>query len=165
MATISKTGWHPGKLRYGLLSSDVMTPNGLGVDGRKLTVSFRSTALRILFNNEQRAIGIEYLKDGKCVHAFAKRKVILSAGINSPKLLMLSGIGPSDTLNKAGVPVLYDNPNVGQHLTTHVITPAFSLQIQTTLHCRPTIRLLFIRAAPFCQIQRLGRTRAAVGYK
>src|SRR5699024_3481636 len=106
------------------LSSDVMTPDGFGVDGRQLRVSFRSTALRVLSNNEKQAIGDDFLKDGKCTRAYDRRKGILSAGINSPKLLMHSGIGPADVLNKAHVPILYDSPNVGRNLTTHAVTSA-----------------------------------------
>lgn len=103
------------------LSADIMTPDGQGVGGRKLTVSFRSTAARIIFNNEKQAVGIEYLKEGRCIPAYANKKVIVSAGINSPKLLMLSGIGPSDVLGRAGVSLVHHNPNVGEHLTTHCI--------------------------------------------
>lgn len=106
------------------LSSDVMTPNGQGLNGRQLTVSFRSTAQRIIFDNEGCAVGIEFLKEGKCFYAYARKKVIVSAGINSPKLLMLSGIGPSDVLGKAGVPLICHNPNVGNHLTSHCFNTA-----------------------------------------
>ena len=82
------------------LSSDVMTAGGIGVNGRKLRVLYKSTALKIIFNNEKQAIGVRYLDEGKCVEARANKKVIVSAGINSPQLLMLSGIGPTDDLQK-----------------------------------------------------------------
>ena len=106
------------------LSSDVMTPNGRGVNGRRLRVSYQSTALCVIFDNEMRAIGVEFLKEGKFVRAYANKKVIVSAGINSPQLLMLSGIGPSEMLNSAGIPVVYHNPNVGSNLTTHTFNTA-----------------------------------------
>jgi choline dehydrogenase len=105
------------------LSSDIMTPNGYGVKGRKLRVVYKSTTLRILFR-EKTAIGIEFLKKGKKVTAFARKKVIISAGINSAQLLMLSGVGPSGNLRQAGIPVVYDNPNVGKHLTNHTLNTA-----------------------------------------
>lgn len=101
------------------LSPDVVNEAGEGVDGRKLRVSYKSTAMRVIFNNEKRAIGVEYVKEGQCIHAYACKKVIVSAGIKSPQLLMLSGIGPSEILNKANIPVVYHNPNVGKNLTTH----------------------------------------------
>lgn len=101
------------------LSPDVMNQDGAGVDGRRLTVSYNSTALRVIFNDEKRAVGVEFLKEGKCIRAYARKKIIVSAGINSPQLLMHSGIGSSDILNQAGVPVVYHNPHVGRNLTTH----------------------------------------------
>lgn len=109
------------------LSSDIMNSQGQGVCGRKLRVSFRSTALSIILDNKRRAIGVTYLKEGKCISAYARKKVIVSAGIRSPQLLMLSGIGPSEILCDAGVPLIHHNPNVGKHLTTHAInTVVFS---------------------------------------
>ncbi|PIC80771.1 dehydrogenase [Sporosarcina sp. P18a] len=103
------------------LSSDVMTENGEGVNGRRLLVSYNSTVQRVIFDNERRAIGVEFLKEGKCYYAYARKKVIVSAGINSPQLLLLSGIGPSDSLNKAGIPVVHHNANVGKNMTTHPV--------------------------------------------
>ena len=105
------------------LSPDIMTPQGFGVNGRKIRVLFESTALRILFN-QNRAVGIEFLKEGKFTRVFARKKVILSAGINSPQLLMNSGVGPSDDLKEAGIPVVFDNPNVGKNLTNHTLNSA-----------------------------------------
>lgn len=102
------------------LSSDIMTPSGSGVNGRKLRVLFRSTALRVLFSN-QRAVGVEFLKEGKSIQAVARKKVILSAGINSAQLLMLSGIGPAKSLKEAGIPVIFNNPNVGKNLRNHTL--------------------------------------------
>jgi choline dehydrogenase len=105
------------------LSSDIMTPDGIGVNGRKLRVFYKSTALRILFK-EKKAIGIEFLKEGIKVQAFARKKVIISAGINSAQLLLLSGIGPSRDLRQVGIPVIFDNPNVGKYLVNHTLNTA-----------------------------------------
>lgn len=101
-----------------------MTENGQGVNGRRLMVCYNSTVQRVIFDNERRAIGVEFVKNGKSYYAYADKKVIVSAGINSPQLLMLSGIGPSDTLNKAGIPVVHHNPNVGKNMTTHPVNTA-----------------------------------------
>jgi len=105
------------------LSSDIMTRNGFGVNGRKLRVLYNSTALRVFFN-QTRAGGVEFLREGKCLHARARKKVILSAGINSAQLLMLSGIGPAPLLREAGIPVLFHNPNVGRNLHNHTLNSA-----------------------------------------
>ncbi|MBA9086608.1 choline dehydrogenase [Fontibacillus solani] len=102
------------------LSSDIMTPTGQGKNGRKLTVYFKTTALRVLFHRK-RAIGVEVLKEGKRIRAYSHKKIIISAGINSAQLLMLSGIGPAKTLKASGIPVIHHNPNVGQRLTNHTL--------------------------------------------
>lgn len=102
------------------LSTDIVGRNGRGLNDRKLRVFYKSTALRVLFANK-RAIGVEYIKEGKCIRAFARKKVIISAGINSAQLLMLSGIGPSRDLKAAGIPVIFNNPNVGKRLRNHTL--------------------------------------------
>ena len=73
---------------------------------------------RILFEG-RRATGVEYRWKGQLLTARAG-EVILSAGaINSPQLLMLSGIGPGEDLQRMGIAVRLDQPNVGAHLSDH----------------------------------------------
>ncbi|AWY40320.1 choline dehydrogenase [Pseudomonas putida] len=82
-------------------------------------VSTDALALRILFKG-QRAIGIEYEQNGKTHQAFARREVLLTAGaINSPQLLLLSGIGPASELRDLGITVKQDLPGVGRRLNDH----------------------------------------------
>ena len=65
--------------------------------------------------------GVEYVEGGFVKQALAAREVILAGGaINSPQLLMLSGIGPADELASAGVAVAHDLPGVGQNLQDHL---------------------------------------------
>ncbi|NBO21617.1 MAG: hypothetical protein EBU97_06780, partial [Rhodobacteraceae bacterium] len=67
-----------------------------------------------------RAVGVEYSRHGQTHILRAKAEVILAAGaINSPQLLHLSGIGPGAHLQGLGLPVAYDNPNVGAHYSDH----------------------------------------------
>jgi choline dehydrogenase len=67
-----------------------------------------------------RAVGVEYQHDSALRHARAEREVILSGGgIGSPRLLLLSGIGPAEHLRDVGVPVVHDLPGVGQNLHDH----------------------------------------------
>jgi choline dehydrogenase len=74
---------------------------------------------RVVFDGT-RATGVEYRQGGTLRQARAGREVILSGGaINSPQLLMLSGIGPGAHLAGLGLPVLVDNPNVGANLNDH----------------------------------------------
>ena len=61
---------------------------------------------------------------------YATREVIVSQGVfESPKLLMLSGIGPQAELKKHNIPVLVDSPHVGQHLLDHPGVP-FVLEVK-----------------------------------
>ncbi|MDP1512612.1 GMC family oxidoreductase [Paenibacillus sp. CMAA1739] len=102
------------------LSPGIMTSSGQGVNGRKLRVFFKSTTLRVLFTNK-RAVGVEFLREGICTRAYARKKVIVSAGINSAQLLMLSGIGPEKSLKDKGIHVVFNNPNVGKRLRNHTL--------------------------------------------
>ena len=68
-----------------------------------------------------RATGVEYVSRGQTRTALAGREVIVCGGaINSVQLLQLSGIGPAKTLQKHGIAIMRDNPNVGAHLQDHV---------------------------------------------
>jgi len=68
-----------------------------------------------------RATGIQYSQNGSSQSAAASKEIILCGGvINSPQLLMLSGIGPADHLNQHGIDVQADLPGVGQNLQDHV---------------------------------------------
>ena len=67
-----------------------------------------------------RATGIEYTHDGNLNRVEASHEIILSGGaINSPQILMMSGIGPADHLCKHGIEVKLDLPGVGQNLQDH----------------------------------------------
>jgi choline dehydrogenase len=70
-----------------------------------------------------RAVGVEFEHEGTVQTAVVEREVVLSAGAyNSPKLLMLSGIGPAAHLRELGIDVVVDQPNVGAHLQDHPLT-------------------------------------------
>lgn len=76
-------------------------------------------ATRILFEG-QRAVGVEYRQGGALHEVRASREVLLSAGaLLSPQLLMLSGVGPGEHLQRHGIAVLHELPGVGQHLHDH----------------------------------------------
>ncbi|MEH6646804.1 choline dehydrogenase [Sulfitobacter sp.] len=80
----------------------------------------RALAQRIVIE-DGRAVGVEVLRGGKTEILRARREVILAASsINSPKLLMLSGIGPADHLKEHGIDVVADRPGVGGNLQDHL---------------------------------------------
>lgn len=69
-----------------------------------------------------RAVGVEYQQDGAIHRVQASTEVIVSAGaLASPKLLMLSGIGPAEHLRSHGIRVVLDLPGVGQNLLDHLL--------------------------------------------
>lgn len=69
------------------------------------------------------ARGVLFTKKGKQHRVMARKEVILSAGaINSPQIMMLSGLGPKEHLEQVGVRVVKDIPGVGQNLQDHVST-------------------------------------------
>jgi len=71
-----------------------------------------------------RATGVEYLVAGGRRTARAEREVILCAGaVNSPQILMLSGVGPAGRLRAAGIDVVVDLPGVGENLQDHLAVP------------------------------------------
>jgi choline dehydrogenase len=86
-----------------------------------LTVLANTVADRILFNGKK-AIGISLRKKGQAPQAvFAEREVLAASGaIGSPKLLMLSGVGPADDLRSLGIEIVHDAPQVGRNLQDHL---------------------------------------------
>ncbi|KAH7732009.1 choline dehydrogenase [Aphelenchoides avenae] len=115
------------------------------LDRPNLYTSSGILCTRILFS-KNRAIGVEYIRSTRIpgtddIDAFSREKiyaedsVILSGGaINSPQLLMLSGVGPADHLKSLGIPVVQDMPGVGSNLQDH-------LEIYVQQHCTQPITL------------------------
>ncbi|XP_020812210.1 glucose dehydrogenase [FAD, quinone]-like [Drosophila serrata] len=87
---------------------------------QNLDVLLHAEATRILFDKQKRAIGVEYQRGGRKQLVFVRREVIASAGaLNTPKLLMLSGVGPAEHLQEHNIPVISDLP-VGNNMQDHV---------------------------------------------
>jgi choline dehydrogenase len=116
---IDPTGTKRVSSATAFLNSSVMTPEGQGVNGHKLFVLFNSVAVKIIFNKHGRAKKVKYIQDGQLFEARARKAVVLAGGINSSKLLQLSGIGPSEALKNAGIKPVFINENVGKHLQNH----------------------------------------------
>jgi choline dehydrogenase len=84
-----------------------------------LTVTSGALATRVLIENSH-ATGVAFLQDGAERQIRATGEVILAGGtVNSPQLLMLSGIGPADQLSRVGIPAVHDLPGVGANLQDH----------------------------------------------
>jgi choline dehydrogenase len=92
---------------------------------KTLTLRTNAHATRILFEG-RRATGVAYTSKGAAFEAKARREVILAGGaINSPQLLMLSGIGSAGQLKNAGIEPLVDAKAVGQNLQDHIAVSYF----------------------------------------
>jgi len=102
-----------------------------------LTVEVRALATRIVFDGD-RAAGVEYRKGGERIATRAEREVILAGGvINSPQLLMLSGIGDPAALGQLGIAVKVPLPGVGGNLQDHVsVTVAYDRKEPGPLHTK-----------------------------
>lgn len=87
---------------------------------RRGNVALRTGAqvTRILFDG-RRATGVEYRWKGRLLRARAGEVILAGGAINSPQILMLSGLGAGGDLQGQGIPVVLDQPNIGAHLCDH----------------------------------------------
>ena len=99
-----------------------------------LTAETEALVTRLTFD-ETRCSGLVYTQNGQTQPVIANKEVILCGGtINSPQILMLSGIGPADHLAEMGIDPILDLPGVGQNLQDH-------LAVMATWHSKEPITL------------------------
>ena len=107
---------------------------------RNLMVIPHAQVVKILIENNS-ANGVEFFWKGKLRQLFAEKEVVLSSGaIKTPQLLMLSGIGPENELEKFGIKVKLNSPKVGKTLQNHVCyRPQYlcSAPISSSKHLQP----------------------------
>ncbi len=102
-----------------------------------LTTMTAALMTRLLFEGT-RTVGVEYLHQGTLHQVRVEREVILNAGaFDSPKLLMLSGIGDREKLKALGISVVVDLPGVGQNLQDHIMV-AVPYEATQNLHTANT---------------------------
>ncbi|XP_066149017.1 glucose dehydrogenase [FAD, quinone] [Euwallacea fornicatus] len=89
---------------------------------KNLDILMNATVTRVLVNPQSNeAYGVEVLKDGTMQVIYASKEVIVSGGaVNSPQILLLSGIGPKQDLAKMNIPTVHNLPGVGENLQNHV---------------------------------------------
>ncbi|XP_011296918.1 glucose dehydrogenase [FAD, quinone] [Fopius arisanus] len=88
---------------------------------RNLHVMLNSTATRILFDQNKQAVAVEFLHGDQLRRVNVRKEVVVSGGaVNSPQILLNSGIGPRDELSAIGVPTVQHLPGVGKNLHNHV---------------------------------------------
>jgi choline dehydrogenase len=87
---------------------------------KNVRVETHALATKILFEGS-RAVGVEYIRNGRTTTARAGLEIVLCAGsVNTPQLLQLSGVGPAELLRSLGIPIVHDNNNVGANLQDHL---------------------------------------------
>lgn len=123
----------------GYLNSNIVTqgnqfnPNEVGIN-RKLLILGKTTANKVLIRKikeKNTAYGVEYIENGIFKQAFARKEVVISAGIWSPVILQRSGIGDKNDLFKAGIKTMINNRNVGRNMQAHY-TISMGIEVKTS---------------------------------
>lgn len=113
---------------------------------RRPTLTIRTEAIvRRILIEDGRAVGVEFDQGGTIRTVRAVHGVVLSAGsIGSPRILMLSGIGPAEELRRHGIPVVVDLPGVGgnlqEHVGTHVVVRVKGATVNSDSRGLPAIK-------------------------
>ncbi|WP_026909943.1 GMC family oxidoreductase [Patulibacter minatonensis] len=123
-ATIEGAGYNPLTIADGRRQSAAQAFLAPAMGRENLTVVTGAHARRLLWATEDRVDGVEYERDGGLHVARAAGEVVLACGaIDTPKLLLLSGVGPADELTALGVDVRIDLSGVGRNLHDHLGAP------------------------------------------
>ncbi|BBY19348.1 GMC family oxidoreductase [Mycolicibacterium litorale] len=119
-ATAEGAGWHDLAISSGIRqSAAVAYLHPVAGHRPNLTISTRSRAHKLIIDGT-RCRGVEFERNGEVVTAYADADVVVSAGaVDSPRLLLLSGVGPAAELEAVEVGVVHDLPGVGRNLHDH----------------------------------------------
>lgn len=108
------------------LNDSVINEDGVGQNGRKLLVLTQTTGTRLVWKGKK-VKGVIALHNGIPIKIKANKKVIVSCGFNSSAFLQYNGVGPADTLEKAGVEVKVELANVGREMKNYYYLTALLL--------------------------------------
>ncbi|HEY5004294.1 MAG TPA: GMC family oxidoreductase N-terminal domain-containing protein, partial [Ktedonobacteraceae bacterium] len=143
-------GWHHVNIKNGKRHSATVAYLAPALERPNLILSTRSQATRLLFDGKH-CIGVEYNQNGEIKRAHARREVIVCAGaIESPKLLLLSGIGNPAQLKAFDIPIVADVPGVGENFHNHVLIGVINEAAQPVLpgHQNLSESALFLKSDP-----------------
>jgi choline dehydrogenase len=116
-------GYHQTTTRNGKRCSTAVGYLRPAMRRANLRVMTEALTEKVLFEGH-RAVGVTFRREGQLCTARAAREVILCGGaVNSPQLLLLSGIGPQEQLTEFGIPVVHHLPGVGKSLQDHYSAP------------------------------------------
>jgi choline dehydrogenase len=108
-----------------------------------LHLQLHAQATRIVVEGG-RAVGVEYVRRGQTMIVRARKEIVLSSGVyNTPRLLLLSGIGPAEELRQIGIEPVCDLPGVGKNIADHA---SYMLGFETKERITPLKELRFDRA-------------------
>jgi choline dehydrogenase len=143
-------GWHHVNIKDGKRHSATVAYLAPALERPNLTLSTASQATRLLFAGKH-CRGVEYSQNGEIKRAHATREVIVCTGaIESPKLLMLSGIGHPKQLKAFDIPLVADVPGVGENFHNHVLVGVMSEAAQPIApgHLNLSESALFLKSDP-----------------
>ncbi|MFJ8456967.1 GMC family oxidoreductase [Bacillus paramycoides] len=124
----------------GYLNENIVTqgnesnPDEFGIGRRKLVIFAKTTVDKILFKEKKGdriAVGVQYVRDGVSQRSYARKGVIVSAGMFSSVILQRSGIGKPTDLAEAGILTLVENQNVGHNFQTQYFV-GMGVEVETT---------------------------------
>lgn len=140
-------GWHHVNIKDGQRQSTAVAYLQPALGRLNLRLETNAQATRLLFE-DKRCTGVQYAQRGELKTAYAAAEVIVCAGaIESPKLLLLSGIGQPDQLRQFDIPVVSALPGVGENFHNHVLTGV----INETTRPVPPPNLNLSESALFCK--------------
>jgi choline dehydrogenase len=103
------------------------------MENQNLTVLTEARVLKLAFTGS-RCTGVDFLRGGRVCSVRASEEVILCAGVvHTPRLLLLSGVGSSDDLERLGIDIVHDLPGVGQNLQDHVLLAGLCFEPKRSL--------------------------------
>ncbi len=120
--TLEGAGWNELTIYQGMRESAARAFLRPAMERPNLTVITGAWAHRLLVDSSGRVTGVQYVHDGVLEQIGAACEVVLSCGaVDSPRLLLLSGIGPAGELEDVGIDVVHDLPGVGRNLHDHML--------------------------------------------
>jgi choline dehydrogenase len=143
-------GWHHVNIKDGKRHSATVAYLVPALERSNLTLSTGSLATRLVFDGKH-CVGVEYSQNGEIKRAHARCEVIVCAGaIESPKLLLLSGIGNPAQMKPFGIPIIADVPGVGENFHNHVLLGVINEAAQSILpgHQNLSECTLFLKSNP-----------------
>jgi choline dehydrogenase len=141
-------GWHHVNIKDGKRQSTAVAYLNPVLNRSNLSIQVNAQATRLLFE-DKRCVGVEYKQKNELKTVRANSEVIVCAGaIESPKLLLLSGIGNPEHLKEFNIPLQADVPGVGENFHNHILIGVIN---EVTQPIEPSHHLNLSECALFCQ--------------